>query len=98
MLLPRALLLLLVCCVSREALAQADAPPSAPSAEYESALGQALDAHARGDSDTARVFMERAHRLQPSARTLRGLGTIALAQGRFAEAIQYLEQALASDA
>jgi hypothetical protein len=96
--LPRTLLLLLVCCVSRQALAQADAQPSAPSAEYESALDQALDAHARGDFDTARGFMERAHQLRPSARTLRGLGTIAMAQERFAEAIAYLEQALASDA
>ncbi len=65
--------------------------------EYESVLGQALDAHARGDFEAARIFMERAHALEPSARTLRGLGIVAFAQRRHLAAIRYLDAALASE-
>ncbi|MFT3923636.1 MAG: tetratricopeptide repeat protein [Myxococcales bacterium] len=71
-------------------------PPPSPSADYEAALSEALEAHARGDYGQARIFMERAHDLEPSARTLRGLGIVAFAQGRHLDAIRYLEAALAS--
>ncbi len=64
--------------------------------EYEVALTEALSAHARGDYGPARVFMERAHALDPSARTLRGLGIISFAQGRHLEAIGYFDAALKS--
>jgi hypothetical protein len=40
--------------------------------------------------------MEQAHALDPSARTLRGLGIIAYAEGRQLEAVGFLEQALTS--
>lgn len=64
---------------------------------YEEALDRALAAHAAGDLGEARANMERAHALQPSARTLRGLGIIAFAQERYPDAVAPLEQALASD-
>ena len=66
-------------------------------ADYEAALTQALEAHARGDYGHARIFLERAHSLEPSARTWRGLGIVAFAQGRHLEAIRFLDAALASD-
>lgn len=69
----------------------------APESEYDVALEKALEAHARGDHETARSHMERAHQLEPSARTLRGLGIVALAQERMREAAEYLEAALVSD-
>ena len=75
---------------------RSDDPPSAPSSEYEVALSEALEAHARGDYGQARIFMERAHSLDPSARTLRGLGIVAFAQGRHPEAIRFLDASLAS--
>lgn len=46
---------------------------------YQTALERSLAAHAAGDQAVARVFMEQAHALEPSARTLRGLGVIAYA-------------------
>ena len=63
---------------------------------YEVALSEAISAHDRGDFDRARAFMERAHELEPSARTLRGLGIVAFSEGRHREAIDHLEAALAS--
>jgi hypothetical protein len=64
---------------------------------YDDALSRALDAHSRGDYELARLFMERAHTLEPSARTLRGLAIVAIAQSRFLDAIRRLDAALASD-
>src|SRR5262245_10239697 len=89
-------LMLVLCGASREVSGQAAVPVKPSNPEYETALTQALEAHARGDDEHARVFMERAHELQPSARTLRGLGTIAASQGRVLDAIRYLERALDS--
>lgn len=68
----------------------------APS-EYEIVLAQSLEAHARGDYEAARVAMERAHAIEPSARTLRGLGIVAFAQGKHLSAIRYLDGSLASE-
>jgi len=67
-----------------------------PDSPYERALSQSLAAHARGDYATARTFMEEAHALEPSARTLRGLGIIAHAEGRLVEAVAPLEASLTS--
>src|SRR5687767_11577462 len=97
----RALLVLLVCfsLAAQRTNAQPSSiegsEPTAPS-DYEVALSEALAAHARWDYVQARIFMERAHQIEPSARTLRGLGIVAFAQGRHLEAIRYLESALAS--
>jgi hypothetical protein len=65
-------------------------------AAYDDSLTRALSAHAAGDYETARTFMERAHALEPSARTLRGLGIIAYAQQRYAEAVAALASSLSS--
>jgi hypothetical protein len=64
--------------------------------DYDQSLSRALEAHARGDHETARVFMERAHALEPSARTERGLGIVAFAQQKHLAAIRHLDAALAS--
>src|SRR5687768_4923451 len=92
----RLLLVLLLSCAP--ALTRAQAEPltaqAAASNPYEVALSEALASHARGDYAQARIFMERAHQLEPSARTLRGLGIVAFAQGRHLEAIRQLDQSL----
>lgn len=77
-------------------LSEAAVVSPAPSSDYEVALSEALEAHARGDYGQARIFMERAHSLDPSARTLRGLGIVAFGQGRHLEAIRFLDASLAS--
>lgn len=68
----------------------------AQDADYERALERALSAHAGGDYETARTSMEEAHAISPSARTLRGLGIIAHAQGRLIDAVAPLEASLVS--
>jgi tetratricopeptide (TPR) repeat protein len=97
----RALLGLLVTwLVATLASAQAgaqEAAPAAAGASYEAALAESLAAHARGDYAAAQLFMERAHALEPSARTLRGLGIVAFARGAHADAIRHLDAAMASE-
>jgi hypothetical protein len=87
-------LVLVLSLVAQPAQAEAQAP--ATQAEYEEALSAALTAHARGDYEAARLFMERAHLLEPSARTLRGLGIVAFSQGSYLAAIRHLDAALAA--
>jgi tetratricopeptide (TPR) repeat protein len=65
----------------------------APEQVYEQALDRALAAHASGDYQVAESAMREAHALSPNARTLRGLGVILYAQGRYAEAVAPLEAA-----
>jgi hypothetical protein len=89
-----ALALALVCAASAST-ASAQAGASSPS-EYELSLSRALEAHARGDYERAREYMERAHQLEPSARTERGLGIVAFAQGKYLAAIRHFDAALAS--
>jgi tetratricopeptide (TPR) repeat protein len=60
---------------------------------YEAALDRALAAHGSGDFETAEQAMRQAHALSPNARTLRGLGVILYAQGRYLEAVEPLESA-----
>lgn len=86
----------IVAAPASEVAAPTNAPAEAAYAEYEAALSEALAAHARGDYGQARIFMERAHTLEPSARTLRGLGIVAFAQGRHLDCIRYLDASLAS--
>lgn len=63
---------------------------------YEAALDRSLTAHAAGDFEAAEQAMRQAHALAPSARTLRGLGVILYAEGRYLEAVEPLESALLS--
>lgn len=73
------------------------ADESAPKPEYEAVLAQALAFHAQGDYASARASMEQAHALEPSARTLRGLGIVAFAQGQHLAALRFLDGALVSE-
>jgi hypothetical protein len=77
-------------------LATAHAQAPASTAGFDEAISTSLSAHARGDYATARAYMERAHSLEPSARTLRGLGIIAFSEQRYASAVRFFDAALAS--
>lgn len=86
--------------VAMSSLAQADAVTASDSGqkpEYEAVLAQALAFHAQGDYASARISMEQAHALEPSARTLRGLGIVAFAQGQHLAALRFLDGALVSE-
>jgi hypothetical protein len=76
--------------------ASVHAQQPAVEADYEIALTRALEAHAAGDYAEAEQAMRLAHSLSPNARSLRGLGVILYAQGRYVESIEPLEQALDS--
>ncbi|HEY2734938.1 MAG TPA: hypothetical protein VGI70_13175, partial [Polyangiales bacterium] len=86
------------------ALAQApgkDAPAAANEAaahdapsDYPAIIERALSAFEAQRLEEARDLFERAHALQPSARTLRGLGMTAFAQNRYTIAKPELEAAL----
>lgn len=89
--LPAILMWLWLSC-SQLALAQ-EAPPEAG---YEAALDRALEAHGAGNFAEAEAAMREAHAISPNARTLRGLGVILYAEGRYLQAIAPLEAALAS--
>jgi hypothetical protein len=61
---------------------------------YDVAVARALAAHTARDFVTAHRYMDHAHRLQPSARTLRGLGIIAHSEGDHVTAVLRLQAAL----
>jgi tetratricopeptide (TPR) repeat protein len=65
--------------------------------EYQSVVEKGLEEFALGNYSEARTFFQRAHRLSPSARTLRSLGMTSYELRRYVEAQEYLQQALASD-
>jgi hypothetical protein len=65
---------------------------------YDAALERSLKAHAQNDFQAAESAMREAHALSPNARTLRGLGVLLYAQGRYVEAVEPLEAALVSEA
>jgi hypothetical protein len=65
------------------------------SVDYETAVNRALSANADRDFVTAKRYMEHAHALEPSARTLRGLGIIAYGEGNAIMALRRFEAALA---
>jgi len=77
------------------ALAFADAAVSEPPA-YRPLVEQALAEMKLGHFDEAHTQFLEAHRMFPSARTLRGLGFVAFEQRHYVEAVALLEQALAS--
>jgi len=66
----------------------------ASTAHYESALGHALEAYEARDFSRALAYFERAHALDPSARTLRGIGVVQLELGRPVAAVVALEESL----
>jgi hypothetical protein len=61
---------------------------------YEGWIVVAVEAYRQGDLDRAREAFQRAHEIEPSARTLRGLGTIDFKAGRHPEAFVALSSAL----
>jgi hypothetical protein len=62
--------------------------------EYRSAVEEALAEFNRGNWTEAAALFERAHRLNPSARTLRGMGLTAYEDRRYVDAIKHLADAL----
>lgn len=70
---------------------------SAESAEYKQAVDAALEEYRLQHFDEARSLFERAHAVDPSARTLRGLGMVEFELRHYVRAAELLEQALASD-
>jgi Tetratricopeptide repeat len=67
---------------------------SAEDGEYRSVIEEALAEYNRGNWEEAAALFERAHRLNPSARTLRGMGLTAYEARRYVDAIRYLADAL----
>lgn len=65
-------------------------------AGYWERVTEALEARASGQLEHALVTMRRAHALWPSARSLRALGVLASDLERHADAVRYLDAALAT--
>jgi hypothetical protein len=84
-------------------LAGAQAPASAAatqveeSAEYKRTIDQALEEYGLGHFEESRSLFERAHSLDPSARTLRGLGMVEFELRHYVAAEGYLKASLASE-
>lgn len=66
------------------------------SAEYRQLVQQALDEFSRGNWDEAAGLFAQAHKISPSARTLRGMGLAAFEGRRYVDALQNLRAALDS--
>ena len=63
-------------------------------AEYRSVIEEALQEFNRGNWEEASALFERAHRINPSARTLRGMGLTAYEARRYVDSIRHLTEAL----
>jgi hypothetical protein len=66
------------------------------SGEYRQLVQQALDEFQRGNWDEAAGLFAQAHKLSPSARTLRGMGLAAFEGRRYVDALRDLRAALES--
>lgn len=64
---------------------------------YRELVQRAIEARQQGRLAEARALLEQAHRLFPNARTLRGLGVLAMDQRHYPEAARLLESALACE-
>lgn len=87
---------LLIGCLTRDAHAQSQARRGDADAAFRSAIEAGVRAYARRDWLAAQFHFEAAHRVQPSARTLRALGLTARQQRRYADAAVLLSRALRS--
>jgi len=98
------LLALSLAVFSQGALAQGAPAPTAPAASaaeppgYREAIDEAVAEYAAAHYPEARALFARAHQLQPSARTLRGLGMTEFELRNYVEATRMLQDALASTA
>lgn len=79
---------------SAAAQGRGSANASGEDAEYRSVVEEALQEYNRGNWEEAAALFERAHRLNPSARTLRGMGLTAYEARRYVDAIRHLSDAL----
>jgi len=88
------LVLCLVLSIAAPVRAQpgADAPPEA----YTRSVAMGLEEFELGNYPEARARFLQAHRVLPSARTLRGLGKVEYELKRYGSAIEHLQQALDS--
>lgn len=83
--------------VSAQAKPPAQAPSdAAESAEYKQAVDAALEEYKLQHFEEARSLFERAHAIDPNARTLRGLGMVEFERRQYVRAAELLEAALAS--
>jgi hypothetical protein len=75
---------------------RAEPPLTATSsqASYEPLIEEALQAYESGRHAEARSLFRRAHAINPTARTLRGIGMCAFNLGDYTDAVYQLEQAL----
>jgi hypothetical protein len=71
-----------------------DSPDTPSEQQYRSHVRSALDEYGRGNYPEMFARMRQAHLMQPSARTLRGLGMAAYELKRYADAVGYLSDAL----
>ena len=77
---------------------QAQLPVEPPSKEYKAAITMGLEEFELGHYAEARARLLEAHRMLPSARTLRGLGKVEYELRHYGAAIEYLRSALKSQA
>ncbi|MDB4975212.1 MAG: hypothetical protein JWN48_3553 [Myxococcaceae bacterium] len=91
-----ALLGALACFTPQPSSAQAVALPLVASSDYSAVIREALQEFEDNHFAEARALFARAHELQPSARTWRGLGLSAFELRDYEDAVISLEQALVS--
>jgi tetratricopeptide (TPR) repeat protein len=72
------------------------ASDAAESAEYKQAVEAALEEYRLQHFEEARSLFERAHAIDPNARTLRGLGMVEFERRHYVRAAELLEEALTS--
>jgi hypothetical protein len=89
----RTLLATLGCLLSLALATSAEA--QAPLEDYDSVVNQAVVEFDAGSWEEARVLFRRAHEIEPSARTWRGLGLTAYELRKYVDAIAEFEAALA---
>lgn len=94
------LLALSVACLQARAVAQApqssEGAVAAESQEYKQTIDAALEEYNLQHFDEARSLFERAHAIDPNARTLRGLGMVEFERRQYVRAESLLEESLAS--
>jgi tetratricopeptide (TPR) repeat protein len=79
---------------SAQKRANAASADTGESSEYRDAIREALREFDVGNWNEALVLFERAHQIQPNARTLRGIGFCLFEGRRYVDTVSYLEQAL----
>ncbi len=70
--------------------------PEGEGSEYQQTIREAVGEYRAGRFDEARVLFEKAHAIEPNARTLRGIGLAAYEARHYVQAIEALEAALQS--